>query len=84
MSNLITKLFFFIAAVTRCFALLDGKHTDAYRAIIRALKGEADRRGTMFQIQFVMSDFEGELMEAIKAEVSFWFSCNLLHIIIYV
>ncbi|CAM4964562.1 unnamed protein product [Rotaria socialis] len=46
-------------AITLCYALLDGKHTDGYRAIIRTLKDEAKRCGTVLAPHFVMTDFEG-------------------------
>ncbi|CAF3681258.1 unnamed protein product [Rotaria socialis] len=55
-------------AITLCYALLDGKHTDGYRAIIRTLKDEAKRCGTVLAPHFVMTDFEGGLIKAVAAE----------------
>ncbi|CAF3473040.1 unnamed protein product, partial [Rotaria sp. Silwood2] len=60
--------FFEGQAITLCYALLDGKHTDGYRAIISTLKDEAKRRGTVLMPTFVMTDFEGGLIKAVAAE----------------
>ena len=60
----------FILAISVCYALIDGKHTDGYRAVIRAIKCEAEKRGISFRPSYIMSDFEGGLIKAIKSEVS--------------
>ncbi|CAF4085900.1 unnamed protein product, partial [Rotaria sordida] len=57
-------------AIVSCYALLDGKHTDGYRAILRTLKDEAKRRGAVLMPKFVMTDFEGGLIKAVAAEFS--------------
>ncbi|CAF4407558.1 unnamed protein product [Rotaria sp. Silwood2] len=56
--------------VTTCYPLLDGKHTDGYRAIIGSLKAEAKRRKTVLMPTFIMTDFEGGLIKAVAVEVS--------------
>ncbi|CAF1482825.1 unnamed protein product, partial [Rotaria sordida] len=54
--------------VTLCYALVDSKHTDAYRSIIRSLKEEAVKRGGVLNPNYVMTDFEAGLIKAISAE----------------
>ncbi|CAF1353075.1 unnamed protein product, partial [Rotaria sp. Silwood1] len=54
--------------VTLCYALVDSKHTDVYRAIIRSLKEEAIKRGNVLNPNYVMTDFEVGLIKAISAE----------------